>query len=200
MCSQRDTGKKKNGQWATAQLGQRKLATKVLSADTVTGPSHPPANMGVDEMSHGDCVSAPQTESNHPSSPSLSTGQRRSPTSKNDRQDSRDITIPRIKLHPPEHFAIMLDQRNKAVTISSPTLDPRANRSTSINPTNLLHPFRNRSPGLPKVQQYRVMADDARNALQAVIEYCKQQPTGFLDFQEGMVLGMLNERLKRLHE
>jgi hypothetical protein len=40
------------------------------------------------------------------------------------------------------------------------------------------------------------MADEAHQALHTVIGYCKQQPTGFLDIQEGVVLGKLDERLR----
>lgn len=90
----------------------------------------------------------------------------------------------------------MLGQGNKAVTVPPPAPDSRADRTTTTKPTELLHPSRGCSTGLPQGQQHRIMPDEAHKALQAVIGYCAQQPTGFLGIKEGVLLGKLDERLR----
>jgi hypothetical protein len=80
--------------------------------------------------------------------------------------------------------------------ICSPRENAQQMQPTGIDPKKLLHPPRSRSPGSLKVQQHKVMADEAHKALHVVIGYCKQQSTGFLDFQESVVLGKLDERLR----
>jgi hypothetical protein len=197
----------KRTQSASAQLGQGKHAPRLPSAGIITEVSRPPAKRVVDEMSDRDSGFAPQTEEPaRPSSQSLSSSSSRTISqrsfshpaskSKNNQREPQNTRIPKIKLFPPGDPATVLGQRNKTVTVSSPTPDSRADRSTSIDPKKLLHPPRSRSPGSLKVQQHKVMADEAHKALHVVIGYCKQQPTGFLDFQDSVVLGKLDERLR----
>jgi hypothetical protein len=195
----------KRTQSASAQLGQGKHAPKLPSAGIITEVSRPLAKRVVDEMSDRDSEFVLQTEEPaRPSSQSLSgfssrTISQPAPTTKNNRRGPQNIMIPKIKLIPPDDPATVLGQRNKAVTVSSPAPDSRADRSTSIDPSStrlLLHPLRSRPSGLHKVRQHKVMADEAHQALHTVIGYCKQQPTGFLNIEEGVVLGKLDERLR----
>lgn len=74
-----------------------------------------------------------------------------------------------------------------------PTIKPYAPENSSI-----VHPPRSCSDGSLQFQQHAIIPDEAQKALQVVIGYCKQQPTGFLNLQEGVTLGKLDEILRQL--
>lgn len=46
-------------------------------------------------------------------------------------------------------------------------------------------------------QRRAISPGEARKALGVVIGFCENQPSGFLKIEEGVLLGMLAERLRR---
>lgn len=47
-------------------------------------------------------------------------------------------------------------------------------------------------------QELAISPEEARKALGIVIRFCEQQRNGFLELQECVLLGTLDERLKRI--
>ena len=160
------------------QLGRRRLASKVASACSVTRASCPPADTLGNRQLVCDSNFAPQ--------------------SKGDCQGLQNTILPTIKPYAPENSSIVHDEPEKGFTVLSPTSQPPINRLATTKSAKLLHPPRSCSDGSFQFQQHAIIPDEAQKALQVVIGYCKQQPTGFLNLQEGVTLGKLDERLRQL--
>lgn len=115
-----------------------------------------------------------------------------------DQKEPRDTILPRIKLYRPDHSTTVFGQPEKAVAASSLSPDSAAAQPMTLEPTKLLRPQRRFFTGLRQIHQRKITPDEAHEALQAVIGYCKQRATGFLDFQESVLLGKLDERLRSM--
>lgn len=154
-------------------------------------------------MTDYDRGSSPKTEQAQPSASSRLPASQQSvlhlaSAGTGDQKEPRDTPLPRIKLYRPDHSTTVFGQPEKAVAASSLSPDSAAAQPMTLKPTELLRPRRRFSTGLRQMHQRKITPEEAHKALQAVIGYCKQRATGFLDFQESVLLGKLDERLRSM--
>jgi hypothetical protein len=92
--------------------------------------------------------------------------------------------------------ATLLGQPNEGFTVSCQTSVPPIDQSTTTKSAKLPHPPRNCSSSSLENQRLQTTPDQAQKALQIVIGYCKRQPRGYLETDEGVLLGTLAQRLR----
>jgi hypothetical protein len=91
-------------------------------------------------------------------------------------------------------------------TVHNPHVDGLIDNSTSsshpidqptaVNPADLLRRPQTSATVLSQKQLPTTSPEEARKAIRVVIGFFQQQPSGFLELQESIVLGKLEERLR----
>lgn len=61
-----------------------------------------------------------------------------------------------------------------------------------------MHPTQRHSTVPSQTKELAISSEEAHKALGIVIRFCEQQPSGFLELQEGVLLGTLDERLRHI--
>lgn len=86
---------------------------------------------------------------------------------------------------------------------TAPHLSGLDDRCNTVTPLDTMRPpplpARLSHPDLKREATPTTSPEEARRALEVVLSYFEQQPSGFLDFQESVTMGKLMEKLKLQH-
>lgn len=117
---------------------------------------------------------------------------------RNDSQASQSTTVPTFTLWPPETPAIVTCHLKENFVVPPQVSIHTADQPATMEIAKPPHRPRDRSGSLPATQQHKVTPNEAQKALLDVIGYCMRQPPGFLELEEGVLLGKLLQKLKTL--
>lgn len=118
-----------------------------------------------------------------------------------DRSDSQayqNTTIPTFESWTSDNTAAAPFHLEGSLVVPSQTFVPPADQSMTMENAKPPRSSQDRSDSLPTTKQHKIRPDEAHKALEDVIEYCMRQPPGFLDLEEGVLLGKLIQRLRSL--
>jgi hypothetical protein len=133
---------------------------------------------------------------NSGSTTSLSFGQQNAPTSSHDLQAPQNTKIPMLMPWMPNNPTTVLGRPEKSFTVPSQTSVHLTHHSTIVELAKLPHASWRGSTSLLEAQQPKITPDQAYKAIQVVIDYCKRKPQGYLEIDEGVLLGTLARRLE----
>lgn len=118
-----------------------------------------------------------------------------SSTCNEDCQRPANPTVPIIKVTTPADSSL-IDLHTE--TSSRGNTGSPINRQTTDERAGLLRPPPQHCSTMPSPTQQRATSpQQARKALRVVIRFCEHQRSGFLELEEGVLLGKLDERLRR---
>jgi hypothetical protein len=116
-----------------------------------------------------------------------------SQTSNDNRHQPRSTTI---SSNAPGVWGTAHNSHADGLTNNSPSSNHSINQPVTVNSADLLRRPQTWDVTLSQTQLPTPSPEEARGAIRVVIGFFEQQPSDFLELQEGIVLGKLEERLR----